>query len=115
MSKKGKGAHKAEAYADKMDKKMDQRAATEEPEADKVKKLIKEMPKSVKEGSEWYIVSMKWINKWQNYVGFNQEESTKGDHPGQIDNSDIVLHHYAKLETSTYLKEIGNKDMWMNY
>ena len=42
-------------------------------EADKVKFMISEMAKSVKEGSEWYIVSMNWINKWQKYVGFDCE------------------------------------------
>ena len=43
------------------------------PEADKVKFMIQEMAKTVKEGSEWYIVSLKWINQWQKYVGFDCE------------------------------------------
>ena len=49
------------------------------------------MAKTVKEGSEWYIVSMKWIQKWQAFVGFKQgdDEESKdagasnlGPHPG---------------------------------
>jgi hypothetical protein len=48
-------------------------ATASSPEADKVKFMISEMAKSVKEGSEWYIVSMNWINKWQKYVGFDCE------------------------------------------
>lgn len=33
-------------------------------EADKVKLMIKNMPKKVEVGSEWYIISMTWIDKW---------------------------------------------------
>jgi len=32
---------------------------------------------------------MKWIDKWQNYVGFQGKEKSE-EHPGKIDNNDIV-------------------------
>lgn len=56
-----------------------------------------------KPGSEWHVVSMSWFDKWQSYVQishFYMEEEipfkrpsqslTKSDHPGIIDNSDII-------------------------
>ena len=63
--------------------------------------MIKLMPKVVEEGSEWYLVSMSWINKWQKFVGFEDEDAeseatrdTSKDgaapHPGKIDNKDII-------------------------
>lgn len=33
--------------------------------------MIKGMAKTVEVGSEWYVVSMDWIGKWQRYVGFD--------------------------------------------
>ena len=42
-------------------------------EAETVKQMIADMPKTVKAGEEWYIVSMAWINQWQQYVGFDCE------------------------------------------
>lgn len=30
------------------------------------------MAKNIQVGSEWFIVSIKWINKWQKYVRFDQ-------------------------------------------
>ena len=66
-------------------------------EADEVKQMLANMAKTVAVGSEWYIVSMSWIQKWQSYVGFksgDDEESKdateNGPHPGKIDNSDIL-------------------------
>ena len=50
-------------------------ATADSSEADKVKLMIKNMPKKVELGSEWYIVSMTWIDKWQKWVGF--ESSTE--------------------------------------
>jgi len=35
--------------------------------------MISEMAKTVKEGEEWFIVSMAWINQWQKFVGFDGE------------------------------------------
>mmetsp|Transcript_31098 Transcript_31098/g.47497 ORF Transcript_31098/g.47497 Transcript_31098/m.47497 type:complete len:81 (-) Transcript_31098:2782-3024(-) len=71
------------------------------------------MPKAVKVGSEWYLVSMKWIQKWQSYVGFEGEPSS--EKPGKMDNSDIVLLNFPKIEKSVLLTEVGDKDVWMNY
>lgn len=40
-------------------------------EAKDVAKLIKEMDKQVTPGSKWFIVSMRWIDKWQKYTYFD--------------------------------------------
>ena len=57
------------------------------------------MAKNIKLSSEWYIVSIKWINKWQNYVRFDQDDQSESDikiqHPGKIDNSDIIEVFYT--------------------
>ena len=62
-----------------------------------------DMPKRVEVGQEWFVVSMKWIKKWQQFVGFesttaggDDEEGGAaapeyGPKPGKIDNSDIIL------------------------
>ena len=47
--------------------------SVEQGEADTVKQMIADMPKTVEKDSEWYIVSMAWINQWQQYVGFDCE------------------------------------------
>jgi hypothetical protein len=61
--------------------------------------MINRMDKKVKPGSKWYILSMKWVNKWQNYIYFdhlsNSSEPLKIDkserkNPGILDNSDIL-------------------------
>lgn len=51
-------------------------------EADEVKQMISDMAKTVKEGSEWYIVSMKWIQKWQAFVGFKQGDDEESKDAG---------------------------------
>jgi len=54
------------------------------------------MAKSVAVGSVWYAVSMTWISKWQSFVGFDDENTTKKsdsdkvEHPGKMDCSDII-------------------------
>jgi hypothetical protein len=54
-----------------------------------VKQMLSSMAKSVDQGSQWYIVSMAWINKWQKYVGFDGPAQLDAK-PGLIDNSDII-------------------------
>ena len=39
--------------------------SVEAGEAETVKQMIADMPKTVLKDSEWYIVSMAWINQWQ--------------------------------------------------
>lgn len=54
-------------------------------ERDEIKKMIKNMPKTVEVGSEWYIVSMYWIEKWQKYVNFDESKNwdlVSAMHPG---------------------------------
>ena len=58
-------------------------------EADKLKTMISDMAKVVKNDSIWYIISMNWINKWQQFIGFDGEPDSKS-HPGKMDNSDII-------------------------
>ena len=58
------------------------------------------MSKNIQVGSEWFIVSIKWINKWQKYVRFDQvnDESISDiviQRPGKIDNSDIIDIFYT--------------------
>ena len=57
------------------------------------------MAKNIQLSSEWYIVSIKWINKWQNYVRFDQDDQSESDikiqHQGKIDNSDIIEFFYT--------------------
>ena len=63
------------------------------PEAEQVKFMITNMPKKVDVGSEWFIVSMAWISKWQKFVGFEDDQTPNGINPGKIDNSDIIEAH----------------------
>ena len=89
MPKKGKKSQQAAQQPN-----HEQDSPRKESEAHKVKELLRNMKKTVEEGEEWYIVSMAWINKWQKYVGFDNEDGEddpRGDHPGQMDNSDIIL------------------------
>jgi len=54
--------------------------------------MIEKMAKTVEVGSEWYCVSMTWINQWQRFVNFGGEEIADEDRkpPGKIDNTDII-------------------------
>jgi hypothetical protein len=84
-------------------------ATSESSEAEKVKYMIQNMAKTVAEKSEWFIVSMQWINKWQKHVGFDESEAEKGPNPGKIDNKDIIVarHQTDKGVFSTCLLEQG--------
>jgi hypothetical protein len=57
---------------------------------------MKQMPKTVGVGDEWFVYSMHWLKKWEKYVYFDLIEQSKPSteerpHPGQVDCSDIVL------------------------
>ena len=72
------------------------------------------MSKRVEIGEEWFIVSMKWIKKWQEHVGFeseSQDESARGPNPGKIDSTDIVLGDGAQGK----LDEMSNKHIYLNF
>lgn len=68
------------------------------------------MSKRVEIGEQWFIVSMKWIKKWQDHVGFEAESTNADDenesaaapqlgpNPGKIDNRDIIVNGGEKLE-----------------
>ena len=67
-------------------------------EAELVKEMIKNMAKTVEVDSVWYIVSMSWITRWQNSVGFDKEEGDDeplGKAPGKMDNQDIVEPNFT--------------------
>lgn len=88
-------------------------------EADCIRDLIKNMPKNIKPGSQWFIVSMTWINRWQAYVGFDDgSQPQPAKHPGQMDNTDIIINYYKTKDDkilSVSLAEMGNNDQHMNY
>lgn len=62
-----------------------------------VRELMKQMPKSVMLGDEWFVYSMAWLRKWESYVYFDLIEQTKPSdeearpHPGPVSCSDIIL------------------------
>jgi len=71
-------------------------------------------------GSEWYILSRSWFTKWQSYVYYDKviedagEKDTKDvsrDHPGPIDNQDIILPKEDLSQIYTYLNA---KDMFIS-
>jgi hypothetical protein len=63
--------------------------------------------KGMREGSIWYVLSMKWFTKWQRYV----HGATDGESPGKIDNSDILVD--LKQE-GQYLVEKRADSLWQN-
>ena len=63
--------------------------------------------KRMREGSIWYVVSMKWFTKWQTYV----HAAMGGEHPGRVDNSDLL----ADLnQGNQYLVEKRADSLWQN-
>lgn len=58
--------------------------------------MIQAMPKRVEKGSEWFVVGMGWIKKWQKWVYLDllstQTEGNEKDraHPGKLECSDII-------------------------
>ena len=59
------------------------------------------------EGSIWYVLSMKWFSKWQKYV----HAATEGEHPGKIDNSDMLVD---MKQENQYLVEKRADSLWQN-
>ena len=91
-------------------------------EASQVKFMIQKMAKTVEVGSEWFIVSMKWINCWQKFVNFDgQTKDEDRTPPGKINNSDILLEYSTKIRVvsgdnkSVYLDEMAEKFKFQNY
>ena len=77
------------------------------------------MDKQVVEGSEWFLISKKWMDAWEKYVYFDEVNGTgEGEKisenervkPGKIDNSDIIL----TPPEGAYLKDSSNKTAWQN-
>lgn len=49
----------------------------------------------VAEGSEWFLISVEWLNKWKEYTKYDTNDSTTDasmdtPHPGMITNEDII-------------------------
>jgi hypothetical protein len=63
--------------------------------------------KGMREGSIWYVLSMKWFTIWQKYV----HAAMDGESPGKIDNSDILVD--LKQE-GQYLVEKRADSLWQN-
>lgn len=61
-----------------------------------IRELMKQMPKSVMLGDEWFVYSMEWLRKWECYTYFDLIDQAKPSddehrpHPGPIDCSDIL-------------------------
>ena len=92
-------------------------------EAKKVRAMIKDMPKLVREGQEWFVISMSWIKKWQAHCGFDsldsedQAEAQFGPPPGKIDNTDIISYFESKPESiysSSPLQDTVQTETWQN-
>ena len=84
--------------------------------------MLEKMAKSIDVGSEWYVVSMKWIEKWQHYVNFDGGEETKSTErkpPGKVDNTDLIQPYSNFVKKgevmSVFLNEIANKELWQNF
>jgi hypothetical protein len=59
---------------------------------------------------------MKWINKWQKSVGFEDDQAPSGVSPGKIDNSDIIdIHPESSIGSSTLLPEMSQLRTWQNF
>jgi hypothetical protein len=37
------------------------------------------MAKNIQVSSEWFIVSVNWINKWQKFVRFDEDEQSESE------------------------------------
>jgi hypothetical protein len=75
--------------------------------------MIAAMAKKVEVGSEWFLVSMAWINKWQKFVGFDGDEAPSEVSPGKIDNRDIIdAHPESATGCSGLLVESSVKNLW---
>ena len=79
-------------------------------------KMFADMPTLSKEGSVWYLLSMSWIQVWQDwaYYGLITGGETDGLHnqmlkPGKIDNSDITIQN-----NKTLLTDITKGSEWQN-
>ena len=73
------------------------------------------MDKLVTAGSKWYMVSIKWIDKWQKYTYFDlltgsEESQEERHHPGKITNSDILI----KFPSGTILTDMAKGKEWQN-
>ena len=85
--------------------------------------MLKDMAKVVEVGSTWYIVSMTWIARWQDFVGFDSADADediqdfKGGPPGQINNEDIIEPFFIGKDDSiisTLLEERSQNFDHMN-
>lgn len=68
--------------------------------------MFAEMPRLVKEGSVWYLLSMSWIKVWQEWAyislitnGDTENLNNQMSKPGEIDNSDIIVPNIRSLLT----------------
>lgn len=46
-----------------------------------------------------YLISKKWVNKWKSYCGIDEKIE---EHPGPIDNSNLLESESAKLAVCFY-------------
>ena len=68
-----------------------------------IRNMMQSIPKAVSDKEEWFVYSMEWLRKWENYVYFDLIEQSKPSHdeerphPGPVDCSNIIQ------ETNKYL------------
>ena len=77
----------------------------ENDEATYVKGLLQNMATYVEPESKWYVISKVWINRWEQYIGFDDgksrdtEATETAEHPGTIDNKDLIEQFYKDDNT----------------
>jgi hypothetical protein len=64
--------------------------------------------KRMRHGSNWYLLSIKWLSKWQKFM----HPSMGGEHPGKVDNSDLLVD--LTKENHQYLEEKKADSLWQN-
>lgn len=72
---------------------------------------MREMPKLVTVGEEWFVYSMEWLQRWERYVYFDLIEESKPSsdeqrpHPGPVDCSSITEPPNSRLHLTDGRKQ----------
>lgn len=57
-----------------------------------IKALITESDSNSKPGDAFFLIHLKWWNRWKEYVNYS-EKGTTASRPDSIDNSELLDHH----------------------
>ena len=89
----------------------------------KLKKMFKEMDRTVEDGSNWYLLPQTWMKKWERYCFFDlimaepgsveEAKAIERDEPGEIDYSSII----EEIDDNDveWLHEVSEKFSWQNH